>query len=177
VAELSVGYRGAAVAKAAVPCLLLPCAAAYAVHLAWGQRPLFAVPVSLAFVFVVVVFVPLFARSVVRALRGAPLLTIGPQGVTLHSARVRLPWSNLAELRVEHRPGRAEQLVFVPVDPAQVASAHRGTPRMFARSGSSRVGGPIFVRADQIAVPLEEVLAAVRRWTPVPVRHRGVLRA
>ena len=173
---LIVGYRGAAVARAGIPSLLLPLAAGYAAYLTLGAGPVLAVPVFAVFAFVVVVFVPLFVRAVVRALAGAPLLTIDEDGVTLHSARVRLPWSNVAEVRVEHRPGRAELLVFVPVDARKVVRAHRGVARSFARGGTPRVGGPVFVRADQLALPIEEVLAAVRRSAAVPVRHRGVLR-
>jgi hypothetical protein len=173
---LSVGYRKSALAKAAVPGLLVLAAAGYAVHLALGQGPVTAVPVVACLVFAVVVFVPLFVRAVVRALLGAPLLTIDDDGVTLHSARVVLPWSNVAEVRVEQRPGGAPRLVFVPADPQRVVSAHRGLARTFARSGTARVGGPVFVRADQLALPLEDVLAAVRRSAPVPVRRREVLR-
>ncbi|GLY82953.1 hypothetical protein [Actinoallomurus iriomotensis] len=173
---LTVGYRWAAVAKAGLPAVLLPLAAGYAEYIARGDGPLISVLLLVVFGFVTVVFLPLFLRAVVRASRGAPLLTIGEDGVTLHSARVRLPWSNVAEVRVERRPGRAELLVFVPVDAAQVVTAHRGTPRWFARGGIPRVGGPIFVRADQLARPLEEVLAAVRRWTSAPVRRREILR-
>lgn len=173
---LTVGYRWSAVAKAGIPAVLLPLAAGYAAYTALDDGPLISALLLVVFVFVVLVFVPLFLRAVVRASRGAPLLTINEDGVTLHSARVGLPWSNVAEVRVERRPGRAELLVFVPVDAGQVETAHRGTPRWFARSGSSRVGGPIFVRADQLALPLEEVLAAVRRSTSAPVRHRELLR-
>lgn len=173
---LAVGYRWAAVAKVGVPALLLPLAVGYAAYTVRGDgRPVFTF-VFFCFLFVGYVFLPRFLRTVLRALSGAPLLTINEDGVTLHSARVGLPWSNVAEVRVERRPGRAELLVFVPVDARQVETAHRGTPRWFARSGSSRVGGPIFVRADQLALPLEEVLAAVRRSTSAPVRHRELLR-
>ncbi|MFB9835664.1 hypothetical protein [Actinoallomurus acaciae] len=173
---LTVGYRWSGVAKAGILAMLPPLAAGYAAYAVLDDGPLISTPFLVAFVFVALVFVPLFLRAVVRALRGAPLLTISEDGVTLHSARVGLPWSNVAEVRVERRPGRAELLVFVPVDAGQVETAHRGTARWFARSGSSRVGGPIFVRADQLTLPLEEVLAAVRRSTSAPVRHRELLR-
>ncbi|WP_329257661.1 hypothetical protein OG417_19225 [Actinoallomurus sp. NBC_01490] len=156
--------------------LLLPVAVGYAAYTVRGDgRPVFTF-VFFCFLFVAFVFVPRFLRTVVRALSGAPLLTINEDGVTLHSARVGLPWSNVAEVRVERRPGRAELLVFVPVDAQRVAAAHRGTSRRFVRSGIPRVGGPIFVRADQLTLPLEEVLAAVRRSTSAPVRHREMLR-
>ncbi|GAA4518456.1 hypothetical protein GCM10023191_092600 [Actinoallomurus oryzae] len=173
---LAVGYRWAAVGKAGILAVLLPLAAGYAAYTALDDGPLISALFLVVFGFVALVFLPLFARAVLRAARGAPLLTIDEHGVTLHSARVGLPWSNLAEVRVERRPGRAALLVFVPVDAEQVVTAHRGTPRWFARSGTPRVGGPVFVRADQLALPLDEVLAAVRRRTSAPVRHREMLR-
>jgi hypothetical protein len=36
----------------------------------------------------------------------APLLTLDRDGVTLHSARIRLPWSNVAEIRIGHTAAR-----------------------------------------------------------------------
>jgi hypothetical protein len=47
--------------------------------------------------------------------------------------------------------------------------------RRFARDGMRRLGGPIFVRVVQLASPIEEVLAAARRWSAVPVRHHHSL--
>lgn len=167
--DLTVGYRPAAVARAGVPAVVLPLAAAYAVYAApgpWLTAAGFAV-----FAFVTAVFVPLSGRAAVRALRGAPLLTLDAEGVTLHSARVTLPWSNVAEARIEHRPGRPALLVFVAADERRAVAALRGLPRRFASSGIRRVGGPVFVRADQLARPVEDVLAAV----PVRVRHRSAL--
>jgi hypothetical protein len=173
---LTVGYRWAAVAKAGLPAVLLPSAAAYAAYTVLDDGPLISGLLLVVFLFVTLVFLPLFLRAVVRASLGAPLLTIDGGGVTLHSARVGLPWSNVAEIRVERRPGRAALLVFVPVDAERVVTAHRGTPRWFALSAIPRVGGPVYVRADQLALPLEDILAAVRRSTSVPVRHRAMLR-
>ena len=40
---------------------------------------------------------------------------------------------------------------------------------------SQRFGGPIFVRARDLASPAEEILAAARRSTPAPVRHHHAL--
>jgi hypothetical protein len=122
-----------------------------------------------------VVFAMLFLRAVVRALRGAPLLTLDRDGVTLHSARVTLPWPNVAEIQIDHKPGHADLLVFVPVDEDRAVEALQGLARRFARDGVRRVGGPIFVRVPQLARPIEDVLSAAHRLSAAPVRHRHAL--
>ncbi|MCO6003805.1 hypothetical protein NE236_02325 [Actinoallomurus purpureus] len=113
------------------------------------------------------------ARAVWRTVRRLPLLTLGSERVVLHSARVALPWSDIAEVRIVSRSPddrTAKIIVFVPVDADRVLAGLRGMPRRFARSGIKRVGGPIFVRPHDLAMPFAEVLAAVRRVTAVPVR-------
>ncbi|MEV0407190.1 hypothetical protein [Actinoallomurus sp. NPDC050550] len=113
------------------------------------------------------------ARAMWRAARRRPLLTLDSERVVLHSARVALPWSNVAEVRIVNRaPDRrtAKLIVFVPVDADRVVAGLRGMPRQFARSGIKRLGGPIFVRPEDMAMPFDEVLAAVRRLTAVPIR-------
>jgi hypothetical protein len=113
------------------------------------------------------------ARAAWRAARRRPLLTLDSERVVLHSARVALPWSDVAELRIVNRSpdGRtAKLIVFVPVDADRVIAGLRGMPRRFARSGIRRLGGPIFVRPEDLAMPFDEVLAAVRRLAAVPIR-------
>jgi hypothetical protein len=172
---VSFGYRRSALAPPAVLAVLLPAATAYAGFLALGASVILAAVAFVAFVFVTIVFVPLYLRAVVRALRGAPLLSFDAEGVTLHSARVTLPWSNVAQIRVDHAPGHADMIVFVPEDPERAVEGLRGLRRKFARDGIQRVGGPIFVRTAQLASPAEEILTAARRVSPAPVRHHRTL--
>jgi hypothetical protein len=173
--RFTVGYRRSALAPPGVLALILPLATAYAGFLALGVGAVLAAVAFTVFGLVTLVLVPLYLRAVVRALRGAPLLTFDADGVTLHSARVTLPWSNVAQIRIDHTPGRADMIVFVPEDPDRAVEGLRGLPRRFARDGIRRVGGPIFVRAAQLASPVEEILAAVRRSTSAPVRHHRTL--
>ncbi|GAA4623009.1 hypothetical protein GCM10023196_017480 [Actinoallomurus vinaceus] len=115
----------------------------------------------------------LVVRAAWRAARRLPFLTLDSDGVMLHSARVALPWSNVAEVRIVSRSpdGRtAKLIVFVPVDTDRAVAGLRGMPRRFARSGIKRVGGPIFVRPYALAMPFEEVLATARTLTTVPIR-------
>lgn len=117
-------------------------------------------------------------RAVTRALTGAPLLSLDREGVTLHSARVSLPWSNLKEIRIGHPADRGpnfDTLVFVPADESAAIETLRGLPRWFARDGIKRVGGPIFVRAGHLALPIEDIVHAARQWTSAPVRHHHAL--
>jgi hypothetical protein len=165
-------------ATSGIVSVLLLLAAAYSGFLASGLGSVLTAVAFAALGLVVVLIVPLYLRAVVRALRGAPLLTLDRDGVTLHSARVRLPWSNLAEIRIDHMAGRGpgfDMIVFVPVDEHAALASLRGLPRRFARDGIKRFGGPIFVRAGHLASPVEEILATARRSTPAPVRHHHAL--
>jgi hypothetical protein len=173
--HFAVGYRWGALASSAVPVVLLPLASASAAFLTLHAGVVVAAVAFTGFGLVSLALVPLYLRAVVRALRGAPLLTFSGDGVTLHSARVTLPWSNLAQIRIDHAPGRPDLIVFVPLDQERVLEGLRGLPRKFARDGIRRVGGPIFVRPAQLARPVEEVLAAARRSSSAPVRHHRTL--
>ena len=134
--------------------------------------PVFAV-LSVVFGLSTALLAGYVARAVWRAKRRRPLLTLDSEGVVLHSARVSLPWSNIAEVRILNRSpdGRtAKLIVFAPVDAGRAVAGLRGMPRRFARDGIERVGGPIFARPHDMAMPLDQVLAAVRRLTTVPIR-------
>jgi hypothetical protein len=173
--RFAVGYRRAALVPSGVFVVALPLATAYAGFLALNSGVVIAAAAFTVFGLVTLALVPLYLRAVVRAMRGAPLLTFSPDGVTLHSARVTLPWSNLAQIRIDHTPGHADLIVFVPLEQERVLEGLRGLPRKFARDGIRRVGGPIFVRTTQLARPVEEILAAARESTPAPVRHHRKL--
>ena len=173
--RFAVGYRWAALAPPGAFVALLPLVTAYAGFLALGAGVVIAAVVFTVFGLVTLGLVPLYLRAVVRALRGAPLLTFSDGGVTLHSARVTLPWPNLAQIRIDHTPGRSDLMVFVPLDQERALEGLRGLPRRFARDGIRQVGGPIFVRTAQLARPVEEILAAARDRTSAPVRHHRTL--
>lgn len=172
---LAFGYRRRALIQVTIIAAGLLAGAVYLGILMLGglgiATVVFVVYLPLSFVFMMVV-----SRALARGLRGDPLLSLDGDGVTLHSARVTLPWSNVAEVRIEHRPRRGDLLVFVPADERLAVEGLRGVPGKFARDGIQRVGGPIFVRTPQLAAPIEEVLSAVRRLSDAPVRHRQVRR-
>jgi hypothetical protein len=170
-----VGYRWASVASSGVVVALLPLASASVAFMTLHAGVTVAAVAFTGFGLVTLALVPLYLRAVVRALRGAPLLTFSDDGVTLHSAWVTLPWSNLAQIRIDHTPGRSDLIVFVPLDQERVLEGLRGLPRKFARDGIRRVGGPIFVRPTQLARPVEEILAAARHASSAPVRHHRTL--
>jgi hypothetical protein len=170
---LHVGYRRPALAKAGLPALLPAFGTAYTGYLASGGGAVPAVACA-GCALATLLIAPLYLRAVVRAVRGAPLLTLDRAGVTLHSARITLPWPELAEIRIQHGAA-GDTLVFVPLDAARVLAGLRGLRRRFARDGMSRVGGPIFLRVAQLASPVEEILAAARHWSAAPVRHRPAL--
>ena len=170
---LAVGYRRSALAPLGVFTAVLTLATAGTGSIAFGAGLGLTTVAFAACALLTLVFVPLFLRAVVRALRGAPLLTLDRAGVTLHSARVTLPWSNVGEIRIDTTPDRADLLVFVPVDDARAVEELRGLARRFARDGIRRVGGPIFVRVPQLARPIEDVLSAARHLSSAPVRRRS----
>lgn len=173
--NFTVGYRWSLLLTIGLPlCAVLLALTAYTGFLAWALPMMVLGPMAFAiFALMSLVVVPAYLRAVVRALRGVPLLTLDGEGVTLHSARVRLPWSNVAEIRIDRtarRPRSSDTIVFVPVDEIRAVEELRGRPRRFARDGIRRLGGPIFVRIGFLACPLDEILAAVRRSTPAPIR-------
>ena len=175
---LAVGYRRQGVTRAGLLPVLLLIGTACTGFAAARPGSVYAVVGFVACAAATLLIVPLYLRAVVRALRGAPLLTLDRDGVTLHSARIRLPWTNVAQIRIRHTAGRSpagDTLVFVPVDENRVLTELHGLRRWFARDGIRRLGGPIFVRVDQLASPIEEVLAAARCWSTAPVRHHHPL--
>jgi hypothetical protein len=175
---LAVRYRASSMVGVGFFALLLLLATAYSGFLAFGIGAAFLFVPFIAFGLVTLLIVPRYLRAAARAFRGAPFLTLDREGVTLHSARIALPWSNVAEIRIDHTAGRgsrSDTLVFVPVDERAAVAALRGLPRWFARDGIKRFGGPIFVRAGHLASPVEEILSAARRSTSAPVRHHHAL--
>jgi hypothetical protein len=174
---LAVGYRRPAVTRAGLVPVILLVGTACTGLAAVGAGSVYAVVGLVGCAAATLLIVPLYLRAVVRALRGAPLLTLDRDGVTLHSARIRLPWSNVAQIRIGHigHGPAGDTLVFVPADESRVIAELRGLRRRFARDGIRRLGGPIFVRVDQLESPLDEVLAAARRWSAAPVRHHHSL--
>jgi hypothetical protein len=175
---LSVGYHASTMAKSGIISALFLTAAAYAGYLAAGLDSVLAAFAFVALGLATVLTVPLYLRAVVRALRGAPLLTLDREGVTLHSARIHLPWSNIKEIRIDHTAGHGpahDMIVFVPADEHAAVTPLRGLRRRFARDGIERLGGPIFVRAGHLSTPLEEILTAARKSTPAPIRHNHKL--
>lgn len=91
-------------------------------------------------------------RAVWRRARGRPLLTLDEHGVTLHSARVTLPWADVAEVRIVAAPVDVLTVVFVPYDP--------------------EAGGPVHVRVHDLAVEFEDLLTAIHRFTDAPINQR-----
>ena len=175
---LDVGYRRSGVARVGVLAAIPLLGTAYTGFAAFGPASAFAAVGFVGCAAATLLIIPPYLRAVVRTLRGAPLLTLDRDGVTLHSARIRLPWSNVAEIRIGHTAGRGpagDTLVFVPVDESRVLAELHGMRRRFARDGMRRLGGPIFVRVVQLASPIEEVLAAARRWSAAPARHHHSL--
>ena len=172
---LVVGYRRSPLFLSCLPVLVLLFGTIYTGFLMFGLKSVFLALLFVVFALVTLLFVPLYLRAVVRVLIGRPLLTLDGDGVAMHSARIRLPWSNVAEIRIDHtRSGRpaADMIVFVPRDEREVLATHRRWSRRFARDGIRRHGGPIFLRASVLACPIEKILAAAGRSAPVPVRHR-----
>lgn len=172
---LAVGYRRSALAPSGLFAALLALATVCTGSIALGDGLWLATAAFAVCALVTLFFAAFVLRALVRALRGAPLLTLDAEGVTLHSARVTLPWPNVAEIRIDHTPKNADLLVFVPVDGDRAVEALHGMARRFAADGVRRVGGPIFVRVPQLDAPIEDVLAAARRLNAVPVRHHHAL--
>ncbi|MGH3377483.1 MAG: hypothetical protein ACRDP6_22355 [Actinoallomurus sp.] len=175
---LAVGYRASSMIVLGLLSVFILLVTAYVGFLAFGIGALFLFVAFVAFALVTLLIVPRYLRALARVLRGAPLLTLDHDGVTFHSAPIAMPWSNIAEIRIDHTAGRgarSDTLVFVPVDERAALKSLRGLPRWFARDGIKRVGGPIFMRVGVLACPIEEILAAVQRLTSAPVRHQHAL--
>ena len=168
-----VGYRRGArsLRRSALLCALLAlCVVVTAEPASHGPAWMFAFP-AIAAAGAVPLCV-MTVRAFWRAARGRPLLTLDAHGVRLHSARVTLPWTNVAELRVVTAPPDVRTVVFVPLDAGAALDGLRGMPRWFAKDGIARHGGPVFVRADAMAISLDDLLAAIRDHTGAPIRHR-----
>lgn len=176
---LVVGYRFPMLAKTGLLAVALPLFAAYCGYIAYGADDPTVAVVGLVgatmCALAALLIVPLYLRAILRALRGAPMLTLDREGVTLHSARVTLPWANVAEVRIDRMTGRgpgADTIVFVPVDENAAVAALRGLPRRFARDGIRRLGGPIALRAAQLTCPVDDFVAVLRSASvPVRLRH------
>lgn len=174
---LRVGYRrgSASLWQALLVCVLLGALAGLLIEAALVGSLVAALGATfcgLIFVF----FAVMTGRALWRKVRGRPLLTLDAHGVTLNSARVTVRWCDIAEVRVVTAPGGVRTVVFVAADDDLVLGLLQGLPYWFARDGINRVGGPIFVRAHDLAIDLEELLAAVHRFTTVPIKQRYVPR-
>ena len=181
---LEIGYKrgSTSVRQSVLLCLLALAAAAFAGSQALRNglgNPLWAVGFLTSGVLTVLI-VPLTVRAIWRMARGRPLLTLDGDGVTLHSARVTLPWSNISEIRITHTAQKGQTIstiVFVPVDAERATAGLHGLRRRFAADGIRRVGGPIFARVHDLALPLDDIIAGTRRLTAAPVRHQHHLDA
>lgn len=122
-------------------------------------------------VLVDLLVLPFFVRMYWRALRGLPFLTLDADGVTSHATRLRLAWSDVAEVRVVPSARRDTMIAFVPVDPQRAMEGLGWWRRRLAGDGMRRVGGHVFAPAEGLAAPIEDVLAAARRFTPARIRH------
>ncbi len=179
-APLTVGYKASALRSALLLSVVMAAAIAYAAYLTFGEggggAPLLPAALLVVVALASAVIVPLSLRAGWRFVLRRPLLTLDATGVTLHSARVSLPWSGLSEIRISQRGPLPDLLVFVAADPERALASLRGLPRWFARDGIRKVGGPVFVRVQDLSCPLDDVLAAARRYTDAPVNRRTVLR-
>lgn len=142
----------------------------------WGSDPLhwmMGASVAVELVFIAVLAVGA-ARAVVRAMTGRPLLSLDADGVLLHSVRLRVAWSDVAQIRlVQTRPGsRTMMLVFVPHDPGRVAAGRGPWARLFARDYTRRLGSPIVAPVDDVAAEVDEMLRVARHYTDAPVRRQ-----
>jgi hypothetical protein len=166
-----VGYRrgAASLRQFALVCLLFAAATALIVDDGRDDGMAYVAVVPAA---VFVYFTAMAVRAYWRSARGRPLLTLDDDGVTLHSARVTLPWANVAEVKIVTAPAGVRTVIFVARDDDAVLDALRGPARQFAKDGIARVGGPVFARAHDLAMPLEELLSAVHRFTGVPINQR-----
>lgn len=175
----NIGYAHSALKDVGVICLLVVAGAGWSGYRTFGAGGFRVGYLPVVFVSGVAAMflVPLTARAIWRASRGRPLLTLTASGVVLHSAGVRLPWSNVAEIQIIHRVGRHRRtdiVVFVPVDPGMALHGLRGRARWFARDAVRRVGGPILVRVGSMRSPLPEVLNTIRALTSAPIRHKDL---
>ncbi|WP_322763072.1 hypothetical protein [Frankia sp. Cr2] len=174
-AVLTIGYKAETFKQTAIFCMML-----LAVTAAFGffvmtdfYQPLFVV-LFLLNVSATALIEFLCLRAAWRAFRGFPLLTFDVERVTLHSARVYLAWSDVAEIRIARivRKGRIhDMIVFIPVDADRAMAGLRGLRRQFAREGIKHFGSPVYLRVADLTLPLDDVVTAAQRLTAAPVRH------
>lgn len=170
---LHVGYRrgSASLWRAGLLCALVGTVTAMLIAYAVGGNavaPYGAAVCGLIFVFLAA----MTGRAGWRAVRNRPLLTLDAGGVILHSARVTLRWLDVAEIRVVTRPDGVRTVVFVAEDPDLALGRLQGLAFWFAKDGIDRLGGPIFVRAHDLAIELEQLLTEIHRFTAVPIKQR-----
>lgn len=171
-----VGYHGgsASLRQSALVCLLFAVATAVVATVGRGDGMAYVAVVPAA---VFLLFAVLTVRAYARRARGRPLLTLDDHGVTLHSARVTLPWDDLREVRILTAPLDVRTVVFVARDEAATLAGLHGLPHQFAKSGMAHVGGPVYVRAHDLAIPLEDLLTAIHGFTGAPINQRYTTRA
>jgi hypothetical protein len=104
------------------------------------------------------------------------LVTIGPDGVTPGKGAL-LPWSDLEALRLTRmRPrlflvtSRMKLLVFVPRDPERAIAPLTGMWKRTARMTSHLYGGSLVIQRSVIDESFDDIITAVHRFAPVPVR-------
>jgi hypothetical protein len=97
------------------------------------------------------------ANGVLVGMRSMRGLTLAADGITWHKHELFLPWSNVADMRLDARNDL--RLVVGVVEPDLVLE---GVPRFGGfevRSNLKRFGGPIALKADRLAAPSAQIMA------------------
>lgn len=134
-------------------------------------------------VFLTVIFGMLLAMIAYNTIRWAkpwlPPLVLDQDGISLPPQRVRVPWSEVTEIRVtpvrggSRRTSGRRVTSFMVADAEAVLAQYRGAPLKRARRSVTAYGTPFSVADLLLERTADDIVAAAGAFARLPVRHLG----
>jgi hypothetical protein len=134
-------------------------------------------------VFLTVIFGMLLAMIAYNTIRWAkpwlPPLVLDQDGISLPPQRVRVPWSEVTEIRVtpvrggSRRTSGRRVTSFMVADAEAVLAQYRGAPLKRARRSVTAYGTPFSVTDLLLERTADDIVAAAGAFARLPVRHLG----
>jgi hypothetical protein len=109
-----------------------------------------------------------------RLLRGAPALVIDADGIRDHQVGWSLPWEEIERIEYGRLQTGEREVPLVGIHVRDVAAARRRLSRPMRLLTRRRVRGwpPVTLGVSSLDAPLDEIVAAIRRFYSGPVLAR-----
>jgi hypothetical protein len=134
-------------------------------------------------VFLTVIFGMLLAVIAYNTIRWTkpwlPPLVLDQDGISLPPQRVRVPWSEVTEIRVtpvrggSRRASGRRVTSFMVADAEAVLAQYRGAPLKRARRSVTAYGTPFSIMDLLLERTADDIVAAAGAFARLPVRHLG----